>query len=146
MESLMTLRDFRRFIVKRDQESLVVDLAVDRAPQGIQEKLVFGAVRIDPAEEILANKLCALLSRGEIRDIVDIIRLEEAGFDIFAAFNVAQKKDGGLTYAQLAWVVSQIEIGDDAKIPSGLSPSDIRRFLDTFEKRLRAAAFPKNPS
>jgi hypothetical protein len=36
------------------------------------EKPVLHGIRIDPAEEIFANKLSALLSRAEIRDLVDV--------------------------------------------------------------------------
>jgi hypothetical protein len=146
MESVMTSPDFRRFIVRCGQDSLVVDLAIDRAPQGTADKLLVGRVRVDSAEEILANKLCTLLSRGEIRDIVDVLRLEETGLDLIQSLELARQKDGGLTSAQLAWVISQIQIGDDAKIPSGLSPTDVRQFLREFEKRLKKAAFPKDSS
>lgn len=51
---------FHRFLVKRrlGSESLVVDLVRDDAPQ-LAEKRIIGGIRIDSAEEILANKLCA---------------------------------------------------------------------------------------
>ena len=116
----------------------------ERTLQGSEDKLLFGRVRVDPAEEIFANKLCALLSRGELRDIVDIIKLEQAGFDLSLALELASKKDGGLTYAQLAWVISQIDIGDDAKIPAGLTPEEARIFLAGLEKRLKQMAFPRD--
>lgn len=34
----------------------------------------FGTIIVDSAEEILANKLCTLLSSEEVRDLVDVAR------------------------------------------------------------------------
>jgi aryl-alcohol dehydrogenase-like predicted oxidoreductase len=90
----------------------------------------------------MANKLCTLLSRAEIRDLVDVRALEEAGFSVEEALPAAQMKDGGLTPGQLAWVLSQVEIGEDAAIPGGLSPADLREYLLGLEKRLARLAFP----
>jgi hypothetical protein len=55
-----TSPDFRRLLVSGRDESLVVDLVLDRAPQIHEDKLVIGTIRIDPIDEIFANKLCAL--------------------------------------------------------------------------------------
>jgi hypothetical protein len=53
------------------------------------------------------------------------------------------KKDAGLTAGQLAWVLSQIEIGDDASPPGGVTAADLRSYLETLVQRLTAVAFPK---
>ncbi|HYO16470.1 MAG TPA: hypothetical protein VE685_25010, partial [Thermoanaerobaculia bacterium] len=45
---------------------VVVDLVRDLAPQLFPDKPLIGGIRIDPPEEILANKLCALLTRAGI--------------------------------------------------------------------------------
>jgi len=55
----------------------------------------FGDVLVDPAPEILANKLCALLSRSELRDLVDLFALERAGLRIDEALPLAARKDAG---------------------------------------------------
>jgi hypothetical protein len=85
-------RDFWRFLLDqwRKQDLLVQD----RAPQ-LFEKVVIGGIVVDPPAEILANKLCALLSRTEPRDLVDVAKLEEAGFDPIGALDLARRKDGG---------------------------------------------------
>jgi hypothetical protein len=57
-----TTADFRRRIIRRGEEAVVVDLVRDRAAQGPDAKVNFGAVRVDPPEEILANKLCFVLA------------------------------------------------------------------------------------
>jgi hypothetical protein len=80
----------------------------------------FGTVAVDPPDEILANKLCTLLSRAEIRDLVDVRALERAGYAVETSLDDAARKDAGLTPGQLAWVLSEIEIGEDAE-PPGVS-------------------------
>jgi len=145
MEGIQTSPDFRRRLVRLGAEAIVVDLVHERAPQGDQPKIEFGAVRVDPPNEILANKLCALLSRAEIRDIVDVLALEAAGHRAEEALSLAMRKDGGLTPGQLAWVLSQITIGDDAAIPGGLSVTEVRAFLADLIGRLSRLAFPATP-
>ena len=104
---------------------------------------MIGSIRIDPPEEILANKLCTLLSRAEIRDLVDVRALEHAGYSIEEHLALATRKDGGLTPGQLAWVLSQIEIGEDARIPGELSAQDLREYLQKLLDRLGTMAFPE---
>ncbi|MGE5048819.1 MAG: nucleotidyl transferase AbiEii/AbiGii toxin family protein [Deltaproteobacteria bacterium] len=112
------------------------DLVRDRAPQGELPKLIFGDVRVDPPEEILANKLCALLSRSELRDLIDVRALEQAGFRVEDALPLAQNKDAGLTPAQLAWVLSGI---DFAGIPQG---RELSAYVESLSRRLVAKAMP----
>ena len=102
----------------------------------------FGSVRVDPPHEILANKLCALLSRAEPRDLVDVLALERAGHRAEAAIGLARQKDTGLTPAQLAWVLSQITIPDDATVPGGFLASELRSFLFHLIARLTRLAYP----
>ena len=145
LESLETTTDFRRRLVRRGTESVLVDLVHERVAQSSPEKLSFGAIRIDPPQEILANKLCTLLSRSEVRDLVDVMLLERAGFAIEQAFPLAQAKDGGLTPAQLAWVLSEIRVGDDARIPGGVSAAQLREFIDGLRSRMTRLGFPRVP-
>jgi predicted nucleotidyltransferase component of viral defense system len=90
---------FKRLVLTRGDEGLVVDLVKDVSPQLHSEKLDRGNILIDPADEILANKLAALVGRAEERDLVDIMFLERAGYSIDAALPVALAKDGGCTPA-----------------------------------------------
>jgi len=142
LESIQTAPEFRRRLVKRDPESVVVDLVWEQVPQVIPDKPVIAGIRVDPAEEILANKLCALLSRSEIRDLVDVYALEKSGLRVEDALAAAARKDGGLTPAQLSWVLSEITIGPDAQPPGGVSTDELRRFLTELVERLSRLAFP----
>lgn len=143
VEAIQTSPDFRRFLLKRDNESVVIDLVRDYVYQIDREKSKINGIRVDSPQEILANKLCALLSRSEIRDLVDIYELERAGFQFEEAVSAASLKDTGLTPAQLGWILSQIKFGDDAIIPSKLSVKELRAYLDDLIVRLTRVSFPK---
>jgi hypothetical protein len=145
LEALRTSPDFRRFLLTLGGQSVVVDLVRDRAPQIYPDKLDRDGVLVDPAAEILANKLCTLLSRGEVRDLVDVLFLERAGLQVEDALVPASTKDGGLTPAQLAWVLSQISVGPDARIPAGVTPVELRSFLEDLVSRLTRLAYPAKP-
>ena len=97
---------------------------------------------LDPAEEIFANKLCTLLGRSDIRDLIDARALEGLNLSLTEALAAAQRKDGGLTPAQLAWVLSQISIGDEAKLPGGVAPAELREYLRGLIDRLARLAYP----
>jgi hypothetical protein len=142
VENIQTAPEFRRRLVKREPESVVVDLVWEQVPQVIPDKPVIGGIRVDPAEEILANKLCALLSRSEIRDLVDVYALEKSGLRVEDALAAAARKDAGLTPAQLSWVLSEITIGPDAQPPGGVSADELRRFLSELVERLSRLAYP----
>ena len=106
-------------------------------------KPLVSGILVDPPEEILSNKLCTLLSRSELRDLVDVRALEQAGYRMEDAIPAATEKDGGLTPAQLGWVLSQIEIGDDAIPPGGVSVEELRHYVAGLVNRLGHLAFPK---
>lgn len=127
-------------------EGVVIDLVHDRTPQIHPEKLDRDGVLVDSAAEIFANKLCTLLSRGEVRDLVDVMFLERAGLRVEDAIGPAATKDGGLTAAQLAWVLSQITVGPDARIPAGVTPVELRAFLEDLVSRLTRLAYPVTPT
>jgi len=59
--------------------------------------------------EILAAKLTALLGRTELRDLVDVRALLDAGIDLAAALRDAPKKDTGFSGLTLAWVLHSFE-------------------------------------
>ncbi|MFN0121098.1 MAG: nucleotidyl transferase AbiEii/AbiGii toxin family protein [Blastocatellia bacterium] len=142
IEAIQTTPDFRRVLIRRGDEAVVVDLVRDYVAQGWPEKQMIRGIRIDPPQEILANKLCALLSRSEVRDLVDVRALEQAGYRMEDALPVAQTKDRGLTPAQLAWVLSQIEFGPDLAAPGGVSPEELRAYLNDLITRLTQRSFP----
>ncbi len=142
IQELRTAPEFRRMLLSRGNESVVVDLVVEHAEQVTREKPAHGVVRVDPVEEIFANKLCALLGRSVIRDLVDVRALEGLGLSLEEALAAGQRKDGGLTPGQLAWVLSQITIGDEAAIPAGVTPAELRDYGRGLIDRLARLAHP----
>lgn len=122
-------------------KGLRVDLVRDDVPQ-LAEKRTVGGVRIDSAEEILANKICTLLSRVELRDLVDVMALQQSGLDPIAALPAAASKDAGVTPSQLAWVLSSFPI-PEGPLPGDVSAVALRNFRDDLIRRLAASAFPE---
>ena len=116
-ESLQRELTFCRLRVSDGEETTLVDLVAEPVPS-LEDPitvLVFGVeLQIDSRHEILVNKLCALLSRSEIRDLVDIDGLLAAGGDLERAVQDAPKKDGGFSGLTLAWLLRQFPMS-----PSG---------------------------
>lgn len=133
---------FRRVVLDRGGEAVVVDTVLDRVPQVVSDKPEFSGVRVDPPREILANKLCAIVGRAEERDLVDLWALERAGLRIEDALSDALAKDGGCTPATLAWLLDQVAIPDGMTLPGGVPPNELRAWLRALVVRLRRLAHP----
>ncbi len=125
-------RAFWEYLLARWREEPQSDTAKERSATAMP----------DSAEEILANKLCTILARAEVRDLVDVFFLERAGRPAEQGLPLAARKDGGVSAAQLAWILSSVQIGDDARIPAGVSAVDLRRFIKDLESRFTALARP----
>lgn len=133
---------FSRYALTRNGEVLIVDLVLEPVAQRRPEKLELDGIRVDPADEILANKLTALVGRLEERDLVDVLFLERTGLRVEDALASAEAKDGGCTPANLAWLLSQIEIPDGARLPAGVTTDELREFVSGLVGRLRKLAHP----
>ncbi len=142
IEPVLTSPDFRRFLLKREEETVLVDLVRDRVAQLVPAKPVIRGIRVDPPEEILANKLCALLARAEVRDLVDVMALEAEGYRIEDALRGAAEKDSGLTPGQLSWVLGQIRLGVDLVPPGNVSRQRLGDYLEALVDRLARLAYP----
>ncbi len=142
LEAIQTAPDFRRLLLKRGAEAVVIDLVREWVPQIVADKPWLNGIRVDPPAEILVNKLCALLGRSELRDLVDMRALEALGYRMEDALPQARQKDSGLTAAQLSWVLSQIELGDDLIPPGGVTVGELRAYLGDLIARLARLGFP----
>ena len=143
MQTLRRAPTFRRFLIEVSSESVIVDLVRDEAPQ-VHDKITIDGIVVDPPEEILANKLCTLLSRTEVRDLVDVKTLEAAGHDVLEALLLAEKKDGGVSASQLAWVLSTFPIPTNDAELHGVSRDELQQYRDSLIKRLSALAYPRS--
>lgn len=144
LEKVFDQPHIKRCILRRGEESVKVELVVETAFQWRPEKREVDGILVDPPEEILANKLCTLLSRAEIRDLVDVFALERAGFRMEDALSAAIQKDGGLTPAQLAAVLSEWRLGADAQVPGGVSVAELDAYRTELIQRLTRLAFPRD--
>lgn len=142
-ERIRAWPSYRRWLVTRAGEALVVDLVVESVHQGSPEKTRVGRIRVDPPDEIFANKLCALLSRAEIRDLIDVLFLLRAGCSLEDGLALARQKDGAVSAAQLGWILGQICVGDDAHLPADVTVDELRLFVVDLRARLAALAFPE---
>jgi hypothetical protein len=100
---------------------------------------------VDSIREIAANKICTLLSRCEIRDLVDLKELLAAGVELEGALADAEVKDGGVNPATLAWLLDELTIAPDAPIPGRSPAAELDDFRRDLVVRLRRLALPEEP-
>lgn len=143
--SLALHPEFRRLLATRGEDTTLIDLVIDRAPQVDPEKVHFGAIRVDSLREIAANKICTLLARCEIRDLVDFVALLDQGVRLEVALADASEKDGGVNPATLAWLLDELEIGSEAPLPGNADPVELDESRKRLVERFRRLAFPGGP-
>jgi len=126
---------FARFIVSDGVESTKLDLVAEAVPSLIPPSELAPGVFVDDAQEILANKLGAILGRSELRDLLDVKALVEAGHDLDRAIHDAAQKDGGMSPPTLAWLLDQMPIERMAR-GHRLDPAPLTAFRDQLVKKL----------
>ncbi len=134
---LRTSPAFAELRVAHGSDVCVVDLVAE--PFGAVEAprvVSLGPVEVlaDSPHEILVAKLTALLGRSEIRDLVDVRALVEAGSDLDRALSDAPKKDAGFSAMTLAWVLEQFEVVPTS-LAVGMARDEAER-LDRFRRDL----------
>lgn len=132
--------DFRRWRVERGAESCVVDFVLDRAPMVDPQKRQLGTARVDTLREMTANKVCALISRSELRDLVDLRVLLGAGHSLEQALADAATKEASADAATLGYTLSQLSIRPGAVLPANVDPVDLEAFRAQLVTRLRSLA------
>jgi len=147
VESLQASPSFRRLRVTDGVETCLLDLVADPvAPVSAPATCEIDGqpVVVDSPHEILVNKLCALLSRAELRDLVDIRALLESGGDLESALADAPRKDGGFSPLTLVWLLRDwpVEVlARDAGLPQE-EVQAIERFRASLLERLLAKVGP----
>ena len=104
---------FARLRTVDGTEAIAVDLVADPVPwvePPAEAALDEVTIQIDTRHEILVNKLCALLGRSEVRDLVDLRALLEAGGDLERGLRDAPRKDDGFSPMTLAWVLERFDV------------------------------------
>jgi hypothetical protein len=147
VDRIQTARTFVRLSASERDESCVVDLVSDPTAivdPPVEVRVEGTLVLVDSPQEILTNKLCALLSRSELRDLVDARWLIEHGADLHRAVREAQEKDGGFSAAVLAWVLQGSNLAAMGRVAGAdaAEVEDLRRWRDAFVERLVAMSTP----
>lgn len=102
-----------RLLVSADGERIVVDLVADPVPAidpPVEVEVSGITMVVDTPREILVNKLCALLSRSELRDIEDVLALQDLGVDLADAIESSPRKDAGFSPLTLAWTLRGVDV------------------------------------
>lgn len=108
------------------------------------DKPLLEGLRVDPLRELRANKLGALLGRGDIKDLVDLYVISEAGLDPIDGLDDASAKDAGMEPATLAWVLQQLDTDPSALLlERELCQAELEAFRDHLVRRLQALAWPR---
>lgn len=142
IEVLRTFPEFRRVLVRRGSETVLVDLVIDRTPEVDHVVEAAHGVRLHSLREIAANKVCALLGRGEVRDLIDLRAILATGVDLKQALADAERKDGGVSAATLAWLLDGLRIGHDAPPLHGVDAAALEAFRVELVRRLRQLSLP----
>ncbi len=137
--ALTTTPDFHRYLIARGDQSVRIDLVRDRTPE-LRSKVVRDGIRMDDTEEIVANKIAALVGRSEVRDLVDLMALEKLGFRIEDYLADARKKDAGVSAATLSWLLSSMHA--PSKVDGG-EPAALEAFIRDVERRMLALSAPR---
>ncbi len=119
------------------KEVCIVDLVAESiSPTEIPLRMRVGdiSIAVDTPYEILVNKLCALLGRAEVRDLIDVRSLIQAGADLNQALRDAPRKDAGFSPLTLAWVLRDLRPTKLAQA-SGLGEAEAAD-LEAFKERL----------
>ena len=148
VEVLRTAPAFAELRVGDGTNVCIVDLVAEpfgpvEAPQRAEVEGV--AFAVDTPHEILVNKLAALLSRSELRDLVDVKALLAAGGDLERALGDAPRKDAGFSPLTLAWVLKGFAPATLARV-LGVGPADteeIVAFHHRLLERITALARPE---
>ncbi|MBL8918018.1 MAG: nucleotidyl transferase AbiEii/AbiGii toxin family protein [Myxococcaceae bacterium] len=133
VSAITTAPDFRRFVVQFSDEAIKVDLVRDYSVQHFEKVLRDGVVT-DTAAEIFVNKLCTLVERSEVRDLVDVMLLERAGLRVEDELPRAEAKDAGVTPATMAWLLESLLI--PATPPGGVTREELLEYKASLRDRL----------
>lgn len=137
VQALRTAPAFAELRVGEGAQVCIVDLVAEpfgpvEPPQ--RARVEGASIAVDTAHEILVSKLATLLSRSELRDLVDVKALLEAGGDLERALRDAPRKDAGFSPLTLAWVLKGFAPATLARA-LGLEPAETEE-ITAFHGRL----------
>jgi hypothetical protein len=143
-ETVTAAPTFRRYQLNRGTEREIVDFVVEMVPQLDPEKNKFGKLRVDTLREITVNKICTLIGRCEVKDLVDLFFLSKRGFTVRDHFAEAHQKEGGLDPAMISFILARTTIEKTPDyVLEPLDLNELRAFVQGLQLELADLAFPK---
>lgn len=136
---LQTERTFSQLRAAELADTSVVDLIVELAPALYPAERVAIAdfeFLVESRAEVLASKMCALLSRSELRDLRDVKALVDVGEDLDRALATAPRKDAGFSPPLLAHLLdTEFDIASMAAAEGSITEKEVRE-LEVFRQEL----------
>lgn len=114
--SVSVLQDspgFVRYRVADNDAAINLDLVADpteRLEQTVPLNIDGVEIAAESLPDLLTNKLCAMLGRSEVRDLIDAEALVSHGVSLDDAIASAPKKDGGFSPLTFAWVLKNLDV------------------------------------
>ena len=112
VDTIQTTPTFHRYRLSTTQEVCLLDLVADPVPPIEPPYRHEQGFYIDTPYEIFVNKLCALLSRSEARDLWDLMELSKQGMDLTKGLQQAVQKDAGFSPLTLAWLLESLPLSE----------------------------------
>jgi hypothetical protein len=131
---------FGKFLLRRGDDALIVDIEQDLCPQVQPEKTKIGEIWVDRPKEITARLLCSLCSYFGLEELVDLRAVEIAGYTVEDHIEAAAHRDPNVTPEAIVTSLSDFEIGDDEVPPGDISAADLRSYLAVLILRLTSLA------
>ncbi len=146
LEPMRAAPTFRRYKLTRSEQTEIVDIAIDISPQCDPKKPWIDDIRVDTLREIMLNKIATLVSRCELKDIVDLYFLEKAGLRIEDCFEDAQRKDGGLDPGMISLLLNSVSVHElPDYLIKPLSVDELRAYVSELKRRMALMAYPAQP-
>ena len=147
VHALRTSATFAQLDVRCGSESVIVDLVADPTPiaEPARPFTVGNAtILVETPHQLLVNKLCALLSRSELRDLLDVRTLIESGLDLTRALADCPGQDAGFSPLTFAWSARALPIRRLAAAQgwSDAETDALDRFRDDLVARVIADSQP----
>ena len=142
-QTLSASPEFHRVQLQRGAERELLDFVVERTPQVDVQKSTFDRIRVDTLREILVNKICTLVHRCEMKDLIDLYFLHRRNYRILDYFEDATKKEGGLDPAMIAFLLSRVKLDLPDYLLEPVDMADFTAFVRDLQKQILDRSFPK---
>ena len=119
--------------------STLVDVIYEPVQQLVppDEKPRVGSLHVDSLADLVVNKLCAVVHRSDVKDLVDLFFLDQAGQDLLSFLPAAKSKEGGINEASLAYSLQETPV-DPSRLflRKTLTADELLAFRDNLIEKL----------